>query len=202
MVNTLLIICGLDVSLTNFTKRYKMNTSVTHYSRTLQAIHWLSALTVFGMFSVGLWMMDLSYYSEWYRTAPHWHKSVGLLLAALTLFRVIWKLVTPSPSIEGTWLEKVAAKLMHGFLYINLFVLFVSGYLISTADGRGIDVFNWFTLPGAGSLFNQQSDIAGMIHLYAAWILIVMVLLHALAALKHHFINKDNTLQKMIGASK
>ncbi|WP_158116523.1 cytochrome b [Vibrio cincinnatiensis] len=179
-----------------------MNTSVTHYSRTLQAIHWLSALTVFGMFSVGLWMMDLSYYSEWYRTAPHWHKSVGLLLAALTLFRVMWKFVIPSPSIEGTWLEKVAAKLMHGFLYINLFVLFVSGYLISTADGRGIDVFNWFTLPGAGSLFNRQSDIAGMIHLYAAWILIVMVLLHALAALKHHFINKDNTLRKMIGASK
>ncbi|MCG3728961.1 cytochrome b [Vibrio cincinnatiensis] len=179
-----------------------MNSPVTHYNRTLQIIHWISALTVIGMFAVGLWMVDLSYYSEWYRTAPHWHKSVGLLLAGLTLFRLIWQSVTVSPVMEGHRLEKVAAKAMHCFLYLDLFLLFVSGYLISTADGRGIDVFNWFTLPGAGTLFNQQSDIAGTVHLYAAWTLIAMALLHALAALKHHFINKDNTLRKMIGASK
>lgn len=180
-----------------------MNTQqVTHYNRVLQLIHWLTAIVVLGMFAVGLWMMDLSYYSEWYRTAPHWHKSIGILLASVTIFRVIWKLVTSSPKVEGNLLEIVAAKLMHIYLYANLFALFISGYLISTEDGRGIDVFNWFTVPGAGALFAQQSDIAGTVHLYAAWSLVIMAALHALAALKHHFINQDNTLRKMIGASK
>ncbi|NNN45222.1 MULTISPECIES: cytochrome b [Vibrio] len=179
-----------------------MNSQVTHYHRAIQVIHWLSALTVIGLFAVGLWMVDLSYYSEWYRTAPHWHKSIGLLLAAVTLLRIILRFVTTSPKVEGNGLEKLAAKFMHLLLYVNLAILFTSGYLISTADGRGIDVFNWFTLPSVGALFNQQSDIAGTVHFYAAWTLIVMAFLHGLAALKHHFINKDNTLRKMIGASK
>ncbi len=79
---------------------------------------------------------------------------------------------------------------------------FVSGYLISTEDGRGIDVFDWFTMPGAGALFSHQADIAGDIHLYSAVVLISLAALHAIAALKHHFINKDNTLRKMIGTLK
>ncbi|WP_205351954.1 cytochrome b, partial [Vibrio cholerae] len=55
------------------------NSDSQHYNLVTRSIHWISALVVIGMFAVGTWMMDLSYYSEWYRTAPHWHKSVGLL---------------------------------------------------------------------------------------------------------------------------
>lgn len=87
-------------------------------------------------------------------------------------------------------------------MYLLLVTIFVSGYLISTSDGRGIEVFNWFTVPGAGELFPGQSDIAGEIHFYAAWAVILIAGLHAIAALKHHFIDKDNTLRKMLGASK
>jgi cytochrome b561 len=87
-------------------------------------------------------------------------------------------------------------------MYVILLALPISGYLISTEDGRGIDVFNWFTLPGLGALFEGQADMAGQIHFYAAWALILIAAVHAIAALKHHFINKDNTLRKMIGASK
>lgn len=179
-----------------------MQTQVTHYNRIAQGIHWLSALVIVGMFGVGIWMVDLSYYSPWYQTAPHWHQSIGVLLLVLTLGRIIWKHFTTSPETEGTVWEKILAKLMHIFLYINLFVLFVSGYLISTEDGRGIDVFNWFTMPSMGQLFENQADLAGELHLNAAYILMLMALLHALAAFKHHFINKDNTLRKMIGSSK
>lgn len=179
-----------------------MKSEVKNYNSVARLIHWLSAFVVIGMFAVGLWMVDLSYYSEWYRTAPHWHKSIGILLALLTLLRVIWKFVTPSPKVEGNSFEKVGATLMHISMYATLVVLFVSGYLISTEDGRGIDVFEWFTVPGAGALFENQADTAGLIHFYAAWALILMAAAHALAALKHHFINKDNTLRKMIGASK
>ncbi|WP_260261692.1 cytochrome b [Vibrio intestinalis] len=179
-----------------------MSKQVTNYNGVARSIHWLSALVIIGMFAVGLWMVDLSYYSEWYRTAPHWHKSIGILLAALTLFRLVWKHVTASPKVEGNRFEKVASKLVHMLMYLVLVMLFVSGYLISTEDGRSIDVFNWFAVPGAGALFEGQADLAGQIHFYAAWTLIIMAALHAAAALKHHFINRDNTLRKMIGASK
>ncbi|MCY9803378.1 cytochrome b [Vibrio scophthalmi] len=179
-----------------------MSTEVKRYNPISRIIHWLSAIVIIGLFAAGLWMVDLSYYSEWYRTAPHWHKSIGILLAGLTLIRLVWKSVTLSPNIEGNTLEKWAAKIAHGLMYIVLLILFTSGYLISTADGRAIDVFDWFAIPGAGALFEGQADLAGEIHFYAAWTLIILAGLHAIAALKHHFIDKDNTLRKMIGASK
>ncbi|MDC0611464.1 cytochrome b [Vibrio sp.] len=179
-----------------------MGQAVTTYNRTARIIHWLTAIFVIGMFAVGLWMVDLSYYSQWYHTAPHWHKSIGILLTFLTIFRVIWKLKTSSPKVEGKRYEQILAHAVHHFIYVDLFLIFVSGYLISTEDGRPIEVFNWFNIPGAGQLFQEQADIAGVIHTYAAWTLIIMVSLHALAALKHHFISKDNTLNKMLGVTK
>jgi cytochrome b561 len=147
-------------------------------------------------------MVELTYYNEWYKTAPHWHKSVGILLALLTLFRLAWKALKPSPKVEGKRYEVVLAISAHHTMYLLLFMLFISGYLISTSDGRGIEVFNWFTVPGAGELFPNQSDIAGQVHFYTAMALIGLVTVHVLAALKHHFIDKDNTLRKMTGAAK
>ena len=175
-----------------------MSQSISQYSRVAKVIHWLSAVTIFALFGAGYWMVDLTYYSEWYKIAPHWHKSVGLTLFALTLFRIVWKFVKQSPEIEGADWEKLGAKIAHALLYILLFATFISGYLISTADGRGIEIFNWFTLPGLGSFIENQEDIAGDVHFYLTYTLIGLALLHAMAALKHHFINKDNTLKKMI----
>ena len=179
-----------------------MKQEVKNYNIMIRTIHWLSAVVVIGMFAVGLWMVDLSYYSEWYRTAPHWHKSVGILLAVLTLFRFIWRHISAAPKTEGSALEKVASKFVHAAMYLLLIMLFVSGYLISTEDGRSIEVFNLFSVPGIGALFEGQADISGEIHFYTAWALIVFAAIHALAAIKHHVIDKDNTLRKMIGASK
>nr|WP_086939968.1 cytochrome b [Thaumasiovibrio occultus] len=172
------------------------------YNLPARLFHWVSALTVFALFGVGLWMVGLDYYSSWYRTAPHWHKSVGLLLALLTLLRMAWKMLKPHPAIEGKRWEVIAAKSAHHTMYLLLAVMFISGYLISTSDGRAIAVFNWFEIPGAGELFPQQSDLAGKAHYYSAWLLIVLAGVHALAALKHHFIDKDNTLLKMLGVTK
>jgi len=179
-----------------------MSSTVKNYNKTLRAIHWLSAVTIIAMFALGIWMMSLTYYSEWYKIGPFWHKSVGIALFGLTLFRAVWKTVTPSPETEGKDYEKVAAKAAHSLMYLMLLVIFTSGYLISTSDGRGIEVFGLFTVPGLGELFENQSDIAGMVHYYVAVALMAMAGLHAAAALKHHFINKDNTLRKMIGKVK
>ncbi|ANO35256.1 cytochrome b [Vibrio breoganii] len=172
------------------------------YNRTARIIHWISAVTVIGMFAVGWWMVDLNYYSEWYQTAPFWHKSIGIILAGLTIFRVVWKAITGAPKVEGNAFEVKAAKSAHHLMYLLLFVLFASGYLISTEDGRGISVFDWFEVPGLGKLFEGQADLAGTVHYYVAFALIGLAAIHALAALKHHFIDKDDTLRKMIGGSK
>lgn len=161
-------------------------------------IHWLSALVVIGLFGVGFWMVDLNYYSEWYRTAPHYHKSVGILLAMLTLFRLAWKVYQPKPVALGSQLEKRSASVAHRLIYLLLFSLFISGYLISTADGRGIDIFDWFTLPGLGELFAEQEDLSGLVHEWIAYSLIGIAVLHGLAACKHHLIDKDTTLKRMI----
>lgn len=175
-----------------------MEKSITQYNKLSKLFHWLSALLILGLFAVGLWMVDLSYYSEWYKPVPHWHKSIGLCLFALTLARLLWKTISASPFIEGKKWEQMAATSVHYLLYAVLFTLFLSGYLISTADGRSIDVFNWFSVPGLGSFIENQEDIAGDIHYYSAIFLMSLASLHALAALRHHFIDKDNTLRKML----
>ncbi|GIU09815.1 hypothetical protein TUM4261_18750 [Shewanella sp. c952] len=74
----------------------------------------------------------------------------------------------------------------------------LSGYLISTADDRGIWVFDWFEIPSFGAIVDDQADIAGVIHQYAAYSLIGLAIVHAIGALKHHFIDKDSTLLRMI----
>ncbi|ETZ09753.1 cytochrome B561 [Vibrio parahaemolyticus M0605] len=138
-----------------------METLVKSYNLPARVMHWLSALCIIGLFAVGLWMVDLSYYSEWYRTAPHYHRSVGILLAILTVGRIVWKHITASPKVEGSRFEVVAAKAAHGVMYLLLLTIFVSGYLISTSDGRGIEVFNWFTVPAQENYFlvNQTLQV-------------------------------------------
>lgn len=161
-------------------------------------IHWLSAISVIGLFALGLWMMGLDYYSQWYRKAPDLHKSIGLLLAAVTLLRLVLKLSQTKPQAIGKKWETFAAKGAHTLLYLLLFGLFISGYLISTADGRSIAVFDWFEVTSLGELFSEQEDIAGEIHEWLAYTLIGLAGIHALAAFKHHFVNKDSSLVRML----
>ena len=82
-----------------------------------------------------------------------------------------------------------------------LLAVIVAGYLISTADGEPISVFGWFSVPATLSGLPDQADVAGEIHLYLAWALVVFAVLHALAALKHHFVDRDPTLKRMLGRS-
>lgn len=161
-------------------------------------IHWISAVMLLTLFGVGFWMVDLSYYSEWYRVAPYYHKAFGLVLLALTLFRICWKFASPQPDIIAkNSAEKTVAKLGHAVLYIAMLVIMFSGYLISTADGRGIELFSILTVPSIGELIENQEDVAGLIHEYAAYTIMVLIGGHIAAALKHHFIDKDETLIRM-----
>jgi cytochrome b561 len=172
-----------------------------HWGAVAIALHWLSALAVFGLFALGLWMTELTYYDRWYHDAPNLHKSSGVLLFIATVGRLAWLLALGRPrelASHPAW-ERLAARLSHFGLYLLLFAVMVSGYLISTADGRPLEVFGWFAVPASLSGIEEQEDIAGAIHLTLASVLIALALLHAGAALKHHFHDRDRTLMRMFG---
>jgi cytochrome b561 len=170
------------------------------YGLVSKGLHWLSALAVFALFALGYWMVELDYYSEWYQRAPHWHESVGLLLLIVTLFRLAWRTITNKPEAisSHSTLEKKSSAIMTFALYFILLTVLVSGYLITSADGKAIAVFDWFNVSAFILISENQEGLAGAVHYYIAYALIFMALLHALAALKHHFIDKDNTLKRML----
>jgi len=165
------------------------------------ALHWLVAVGVLSLFPLGLWMTSLTYYDPWYKDAPFIHKSMGVLLFIALCARLAWRLVSPVPAPlpSVSELERRVAGSVHKLLYALLFAVMLSGYLISTADGRPIEVFNWFELPATVHGLPNQEDYAGYAHLTLAIVLIVLVAAHALAALKHHFLDKDRTLLRMLG---
>lgn len=164
-------------------------------------VHWLTVFTVLGLFGLGLWMLELDYYDAWYNKGPSLHKSIGMLLLALTLARLVWRQtgIHPAPLPDHKPIERFLATSSHYLLYLLLISVMLSGYLISTADGRAIEVFNWFRIPATLHGIDNQEDIAGIVHLWLAVILIGLVVLHAMAALKHHFFDHDRTLKRMLG---
>lgn len=167
-------------------------------------LHWAAALAVLGMFALGFWMVDLSYYDDWYRRAPNIHRSVGVLLFILILFRLGWRFFDTSPnSIVGhkRW-EVFSAYAAHGLLYVLIFVATVSGFLISTADGSSVSVFGWFEVPSVTGQVKGLEDTAGLVHYWSTWALVVLSLIHAAGALKHHFMDRDETLRRMLAPAR
>jgi cytochrome b561 len=179
----------------------QLRNSSSRYGLVSILLHWGVALVVFGLFALGLWMVDLDYYDTWRKAAPDLHKSIGLTLFAVMVVRVVWRFISPPPPALSTQSRLVqwGAKLGHLFLYVGLFALMFAGYLISTADGVGIPVFDLFEVPALISSIPDQADVAGAVHEYLAWALVIFAGLHALAALKHHFIDRDATLTRMLG---
>lgn len=179
----------------------RLKNSDEGYGVVAVAMHWLVAAVVFGMFALGLWMTGLTYYDPWYRLGPWWHKGIGMMLLALAIARIAWRATNPRPAqLPGHRLwERRLAGLVHGLAYLLLLALPVSGYLISTADGRALEVFDWFAIPALPAAMEHQEDLAGSIHWALAVALIALAALHALGALKHHFVNEDRTLLRMLG---
>ncbi|MBE9527803.1 MAG: cytochrome b [Proteobacteria bacterium] len=164
------------------------------------ALHWVMALLVFALFALGLYMTGLDYTDAWYRSAPEFHKSFGMALFVLAILRVGWRLGTVTPALVPMpkW-ESIVALEVHRLFYILLLLIPISGYLISTADGRGIEFFGLFEVPALISSIDKQEDVAGAVHLYLALFVIGLAGLHTLAALKHHFVDKDATLKRIFG---
>lgn len=163
-------------------------------------LHWLMAVAVIGVFGIGLYMVDLGYMDPLRNVLPDWHRSVGLLLGAALVLRLLWRFVSPPPAPvpEHTRVEHLSAHAVHWLLYGLMLAMVVSGYLISTADGREVAVFDWFSLPAITGNVQGMEDLAGDWHRWLGWTLIILAGLHGLAALKHHFWDRDDTLRRML----
>ncbi|HYD16360.1 MAG TPA: cytochrome b [Hyphomicrobium sp.] len=167
------------------------------YGFVSRLFHWVMALAIVAMFGLGIWMVDLDYYSPYYHSAPELHKSVGILLLIALAARFGWRLANIRPNDDDlSPVERIAARIVHWGFYPLLLALMVSGYLISTADGRPIEVFGWFDVPSPGENKGLEKT-AGDVHAYLAYAVIVLAVVHAAGAIKHHVIDRGRTLTRM-----
>ena len=168
------------------------------YGLISKAFHWLSAFIILALIVVGLYMGSIPY-SPFKLEIYALHKSFGLLVLWLVGLRILWKLLTVKPEAHPNhqWWEKLLAKITHVFLYIAMIGMPLSGWLMSSAGEYPVPFFG-LQMP---DLVGKDKELAGLMqdtHKILAYMLIVAVGLHAAGALKHHFIDKDTTLVRMM----
>ena len=162
-------------------------------------IHWISALLILFLFGLGTYMTGLSYYDDWYHKGPELHVSLGLVVLLLMLVRVIWRIANPTPlELSTKHAQNLAAKLVKLGMYAFIAVVLVTGYLITTAEGQPASMFGLIKFPVLTELNSQNVDLAGELHEYLAWGIVLLVVLHTAGALMHHFVMRDRTLIRMI----
>ncbi|CEG57043.1 cytochrome b [Legionella fallonii] len=173
--------------------------SVTTYTSLSKLFHWIIALAVLTMLIVGFFLDSIPDESK--GTAYMLHKSTGITIFFLMILRFIWMRVTTKPDLPDSmklW-EKILSRFVQYGFYLLLFIMPLSGWIMSIAGGRMPVYFDLFKapLPWVG----ENQSLSGMMaeyHEAIAWILIVFITLHVLGALKHHFIDKDNILKRML----
>lgn len=170
------------------------------YGLLARLLHWLVAVLLLSLCGLGFYMTELSYYDANYKSSFDLHRSLGILTASLIGVRLVWALLDQRPPLSPnlTPIERRAAKSVHHLLYLIMALLPIAGYLVSTADGRGVEVFGLFTIPAWLPAAKGREEWAGDLHEGLAITLLVLVVVHVGAALKHHFIDKDDTLKKML----
>lgn len=168
------------------------------YTRTAVALHWLVALLVTCGFSLGAYMVDLHVSPQKLRFYAY-HKWIGITVLALAVIRSVWRLTHRPPPEEpmAVWQLRVA-HLTHYLLYALLIITPICGWLYSSAAGYPVVYLKLWQLP---DLVHKNPDLAKVlveIHGDLAWALFWVVVLHAAAAFKHHFVDRDATLKRML----
>ncbi|MEP2706066.1 MAG: cytochrome b [Roseibium sp.] len=179
----------------------------TGYGRIAITFHWIMAILIIGMLGFGLYLAQLPKTDQATFQLYQLHKSLGFVVLALAAFRLAWRLINPSPRLPKgmpAW-ERLAAHLGHISLYALLFAMPISGWLMVSASPWGIPTILFNSLPvphlpvpDAPGTKEQAEAVFKMIHSYSAYLLIALIVVHVAAALKHHFIARDDTLKRMV----
>jgi cytochrome b561 len=160
--------------------------------------HWIIALAILGNGIFGLLMDEARSPMQ----KINWlalHKSIGLTVLALFLLRVLWRLADRRPQEESTprW-QQLAARLTHGVLYVLIAALPLSGWWFNSLTGKPLQWFKLFNLPALVGANGDLSHLAHAVHEYLFWFLLLVLVAHVGAALKHHAFDRDNVLRRML----
>jgi cytochrome b561 len=174
----------------------------TNYDNVSIALHWAVALLVIVQFALAeTW--------DWFakpttKTMESVHISLGVLLTALILARIAWRLIPghQRSSLEAGWV-RLASKGVHYLLYALLVAQAALGFAFRWAQGHAVEFFGLFAIPGPfGELARPTRRLLHELHEYAGWAIVIIALCHALAALYHHYVLKDRVLGRMLPAAR
>ena len=161
--------------------------------------HWIMAALVLAQIGLG-WTA-----ASW-RLSPLkldlfvWHKSIGMLILALVALRVLWRLVNPTPALPaGTpvW-ERRAARISHVLLYLSMIGMPVTGWIVHSADNIPFRIFWLIPLVAIVAEAKETADLAALVHFAFFVLLSALLLVHIGAALRHHFIKRNDVLARIL----
>ncbi len=169
------------------------------YTRSAIGLHWMIALLIFAAFPLGLYMHGLALSPTKLRLFSY-HKWIGVTVFLLAVARLAWRLFHRPPDLPAgmrQW-ERAAALITHGLLYILIFAVPVSGWLMSSATGFQTVWFGLLPLPDLIGKDRELGRLLLEVHEWLNYLMLALVCLHVAAALKHHFMARDDVLAQML----
>lgn len=172
------------------------------YGAVAIALHWGMALLLVALAALGLYMVrlpDAGYDTEKI-TLILVHKALGMLALFVVMLRLAWRLFGALPRlVDGLpeW-QQVAARFVHLMFYALMFALPLTGWLMSSAGGYPVPFFERFDLPDLVGVNDWLFQVLIDVHRWLAWMFLFFLVLHAAAALRHHFARRDDSLRRML----
>lgn len=169
------------------------------YNGIAKTFHWLVFALMTGAFVVGFYMGDLPL-SPTKLQLVSWHKWCGVTIFLLVLLRLSWRLMNPPPPQTAAmpqW-QLQASEIVHRLLYLLMLAMPLSGWLMSSAKGVPTVWFGLIQLPDLLEKNKPLGKALEEVHEMIGYMILALVALHVLAALKHHFIDRDNVLTRML----
>lgn len=168
------------------------------YGATAITLHWLAAGLIVWNLALGLTMVWLPISPtklQWYT----WHKWIGITIFLVSAVRLAWRHIKPPPPLAAMpdW-QMTAALFSHALLYVLVFAIPISGWLYSSATGVQVVYLKLVPLPDLVPKDKTVAEILKGVHMTLNFTLIAAVSVHVSAALKHHFIDHDDTFSRML----
>jgi cytochrome b561 len=169
------------------------------YTTTAIGLHWLMAAGLIGTFALGVYMHELPF-SPGKLQLYSWHKWAGVSLFMLALARLAWRAGHPPPPLPDAMpaLMRRAAGLVHGLLYLFMLAIPISGWLMSSAKGVSTVWFGVLPLPDLLGKDKELGHLLGEVHETLNFTLLALVIAHAGAAIKHHLVDRDDIMARML----
>ena len=173
-----------------------LTNTLTEYGTVSKIFHWLSAAVLIIQIPLGFYLVDMDF-SEKRLTVESLHVTLGISIFYLTLFRLIYKTINPTPSLQKSIFigQKLIAKLNHYLLYISILTITISGALKKLYNGEELDIF--FSKIEIKDNF-ELADIFYEIHIIGNFTLIGLITLHILAVIVHKLFFKENLLKRIL----